>query len=80
MPQHKEAQFKSWLLDYWPKPPLQSSPIIHYSTTPSLHFFGLPGRLISRTPPPEGGYAGANPAPAANHSPLAQNESNGLTN
>ncbi len=28
--------------------------------------FSLPGRLISRTPPFEGGYAGANPAPAAN--------------
>ncbi len=26
----------------------------------------MPGRLISRTPPFEGGYAGANPAPAAN--------------
>jgi hypothetical protein len=25
----------------------------------------LPGRLMSRTPPFEGGYAGANPAPAA---------------
>ena len=26
----------------------------------------LPGRLISRTPPFEGGHVGANPAPAAN--------------
>jgi hypothetical protein len=26
----------------------------------------MPGRLISMTPPPEGGYSGANPAPAAN--------------
>ena len=30
----------------------------------------LPGRLISRTPPFEGGRAGASPAPAANFFPL----------
>ena len=40
----------------------------------------LPGRLISRTSPFEGERAGANPAPAANHSPLAQNQSGSLTN
>jgi hypothetical protein len=41
----------------------------------------LPGRLISRTPPFEGGRAGANPAPAAIfHSPLAQNKRGSPTN
>ena len=30
----------------------------------------LPGRLISRTPPFEGGHVGANPASAANSFPL----------
>jgi hypothetical protein len=30
----------------------------------------LPGRLISRTPPFEGGHVGATPAPAANFIPL----------
>jgi hypothetical protein len=33
------------------------------------HF--LPGRLISRTPPFEGGHVGANPAPAANFGKLS---------
>ena len=40
----------------------------------------LPGRLTSRTSPFEGERGGANPSPAANHSPLAQNESGSLTN
>jgi hypothetical protein len=40
----------------------------------------LPGRLIRRTAPFEGAYAGASPAPAANRSPLAQNQSGSLTN
>ena len=49
------------------------------TTSGSTNF--LPGRLISRTPPFEGGRAGASPAPAANfHSPLAQNKSGSLTN
>jgi hypothetical protein len=34
------------------------------TTSGSTNF--LPGRLISRTPPFEGGHVGANPAPAAN--------------
>ena|ERR1017187_4343237 len=40
----------------------------------------MPGRLISRTSPFEGDRDGANPSPAANHSPLAQNQSGSLTN
>ena len=38
------------------------------TTSGSTNF--LPGRLISRTPPFEGGHVGANPAPAANSLPL----------
>ena len=39
---------------------------IHSSTNPQIHFVGLPGRLISRTPPFEGEDGGASPSPAAN--------------
>ena len=40
----------------------------------------MPGRLISRTSPFEGDCGGANPSPAANQCPLAQNQSGSLTN
>src|SRR6266496_1297692 len=52
---------------------------------PILHFAFLilhlnAGSSNSRTSPFEGDYGGANPSPAANHSPLAQNQSGSLTN
>ena len=34
----------------------------------------LPGRLISRTSPFEGGHVGANPAPAANSRPMVKQD------
>jgi hypothetical protein len=37
-----------------------------FFTLHSSFFISLPGRLISRTPPFEGGHVGASPAPAAN--------------
>src|SRR5712691_10941646 len=43
---------------------------IHSSTNPQIHFVGLPGRLISRTPPFEGEDGGASPSTAANRFPL----------
>ena len=48
------------------------------TTSGSTNF--IAGSSNRRTAPFEGAYAGASPAPAANHSPLAQNQSGSLTN
>jgi hypothetical protein len=55
-----------WIIGLLPESAVALSyPLIHHSTNPLPHFC-LPGRLISRTPPFEGGHVGANPTPAAN--------------